>query len=65
MDFDFHSVAIQSPCTKVCTMDARTQLCIGCARSGDEIMRWRDMSDAERRHYMDVVLPSRALRKQS
>lgn len=45
-------------------MDAITRLCIGCARSGDEIMRWRDMSDVERRHYMDVVLPARSAREQ-
>ncbi len=64
MDFDFPSVTIQSPCTKVCTIDVRTQLCVGCARTGDEIMRWRDMSDAERRHCMEVVLPARAAREQ-
>lgn len=45
-------------------MDVRSQLCVGCARTGDEIMRWRDMSDAERRHYMDVVLPARAEQEQ-
>ncbi|MGA7674632.1 MAG: DUF1289 domain-containing protein [Rhizomicrobium sp.] len=39
---------IQSPCIKVCTMDAATGLCAGCARTLDEIARWGAMSEAER-----------------
>ena len=65
MDFDFPNVSIQSPCTKVCTIEPQSGLCIGCQRTGDEIMRWRDMSDAERSRYMGVVLPARAERTQS
>jgi hypothetical protein len=50
--------AILSPCTGICRLDARG-LCEGCLRTGDEIARWRSMSDGERRHLMDQVLPSR------
>ena len=63
MNYDFPSAAIQSPCTKVCTIDARTQLCVGCLRTGDEIMRWRDMTETQRRHFMQVVLPERGSRE--
>ena len=49
-----------SPCVKVCQMDPRRGLCLGCRRSLDEIARWGSMSDAERQWVMDV-LPSRKL----
>ena len=32
-----------SPCTKVCTLDARGY-CIGCGRTGEEIGRWLSMT---------------------
>jgi predicted Fe-S protein YdhL (DUF1289 family) len=51
-------VAILSPCVGVCRLDARG-LCEGCYRTGEEIARWRGMSETERSHYMDVVLPAR------
>lgn len=39
---------IESPCVNVCTLDARTGLCLGCGRTLDEIARWSVMSDADR-----------------
>jgi uncharacterized protein len=39
---------IESPCVKVCTLDARSGLCLGCGRTIDEIARWAAMSAAER-----------------
>jgi predicted Fe-S protein YdhL (DUF1289 family) len=50
--------AILSPCTGICRLDARG-LCEGCLRTGDEIARWRSMSDGERHHLMDSILPLR------
>jgi len=47
-----------TPCTGVCRLDNHGY-CIGCRRSGEEIGRWRAMSDPERRHVMDVLLPGR------
>jgi predicted Fe-S protein YdhL (DUF1289 family) len=38
----------ESPCVKICTLDARSGLCLGCRRSIDEIARWSVMSAAER-----------------
>jgi hypothetical protein len=43
---------MESPCTKVCAMDADQRYCLGCRRTLDEIARWGEMSDAER----DAVL---------
>jgi len=39
---------IETPCIKVCTMDAASGLCIGCGRTLDEIARWGSFTDAER-----------------
>jgi uncharacterized protein len=50
--------AILSPCVGICRLDPRGY-CLGCYRTGDEIARWRGMSETERTHYMDVVLPAR------
>jgi len=49
-----------SPCIGICKLDARG-LCEGCHRTGDEIARWLGMTDAERRHLMNDVLPLRTL----
>ena len=51
-------MAIASPCTKVCTIDPRSQLCRGCGRTLDEIARWLSLSDSERGRIM-ADLPAR------
>ncbi len=38
----------ESPCIRVCEMDAASGLCRGCARTLDEIARWGQASPAER-----------------
>ena len=38
---------MDSPCTKVCVMDAAGRYCLGCARTLDEIAGWGGMSEAE------------------
>lgn len=50
--------AILSPCIGICALDERG-LCSGCGRTTSEIARWSQMSDDERLHLMDVVLPVR------
>lgn len=52
------SAAIPSPCTGICTPDAGRRFCIGCARTLEEIGRWRSMSPAERAAIM-AALPAR------
>jgi uncharacterized protein len=49
---------ISSPCNKVCIIDPRSQLCLGCGRSLTEIAQWSSMSEAERARIM-AELPSR------
>ncbi|MFZ0400038.1 MAG: DUF1289 domain-containing protein [Pseudolabrys sp.] len=49
---------IETPCVKICTLDARMGLCLGCGRTVDEITRWVTMSAAERTQVMRE-LPSR------
>jgi uncharacterized protein len=49
---------IESPCSKICTLDARSGLCLGCGRTVDEIARWSAMSAAERTRVMGE-LPAR------
>jgi predicted Fe-S protein YdhL (DUF1289 family) len=49
---------IETPCVKICTLDARAAQCLGCGRSIDEIARWGGMSAAERARVM-AELPGR------
>lgn len=37
-----------SPCTKVCVMDAEQRYCVGCLRTLGEIARWGEMNEDER-----------------
>ena len=39
---------MKSPCVNVCQMDPRRGVCLGCARTLDEIARWGTMTDLER-----------------
>ena len=43
---------IKTPCVEICTLDARSGLCLGCGRTIDEIARWTAMSEAERARVM-------------
>ena len=58
MSFLSTNKPVLSPCIGICKLDTRG-LCEGCGRSGDEIARWLGMSDAERLHLMNNVLPQR------
>ena len=49
---------IDSPCAKICTLDARASLCLGCGRTVDEITHWTGMSASERARVM-AELPAR------
>ncbi|HEY8682083.1 MAG TPA: DUF1289 domain-containing protein [Rhodanobacter sp.] len=49
-----------TPCIGICRLDGRGY-CVGCQRTGEEIGRWLTLSDAERLHVMQVILPARKL----
>jgi predicted Fe-S protein YdhL (DUF1289 family) len=46
---------IESPCTKVCVMDAENRYCLGCKRTLGEIARWSEMADAERAAVLEAL----------
>ena len=43
---------IETPCTKICTLDASGRICIGCRRTVDEIAKWASLTDEQRRRIM-------------
>lgn len=45
---------IMSPCVSICALD-ENDVCIGCHRTCDEIMRWMQMSSDERRDVLQLV----------
>lgn len=48
------SEKVRSPCVSVCALD-ENDLCIGCHRTGDEILRWTRMTNQERREVLQEV----------
>jgi uncharacterized protein len=51
---------VKTPCIKVCQMEPRLGLCLGCKRTLDEIARWGGMSEQERERVLGE-LPRRSL----
>jgi len=47
-----------SPCVKVCIVDGRLGLCVGCGRTLKEIAAWGSLDEARRREIM-LSLPAR------
>ncbi len=46
---------IETPCVKICTLDPKSGLCLGCGRNVDEIAGWTRLSGAERAAIMNVL----------
>ncbi|QLF92750.1 DUF1289 domain-containing protein [Pseudomonas sp. ABC1] len=42
---------VASPCVSICALD-QLDICIGCQRSIDEILRWSRMNNDERREVL-------------
>ena len=49
-----------SPCINICRMDSQSGLCLGCARTLDEIARWSQSSIPERRRVLSELAKRRA-----
>lgn len=43
---------IQSPCVLICVIEEKSNLCLGCARTTQEISQWIDYSDETRLQIM-------------
>ncbi len=50
---------LASPCIKICTVDAQSQLCVGCLRTLAEIGGWSRLTGEQRQAIM-TALPGRA-----
>lgn len=46
---------VRSPCVSICALND-DDICIGCQRTGDEILRWTSMTDDERRQVLKNVV---------
>jgi predicted Fe-S protein YdhL (DUF1289 family) len=49
-----------SPCVRVCALDERTGVCLGCGRTLAEIAAWSSMSEAERLAWMTAAQSRRS-----
>ncbi|WP_303292249.1 DUF1289 domain-containing protein [Marinobacter sp. SS5-14b] len=45
---------VRSPCVSVCALN-ESDVCIGCQRTSDEILRWTSMTEEERREVLVKV----------
>jgi uncharacterized protein len=45
-------MTLESPCTKICSLDPVSGLCFGCGRTLQEIEGWSALSAAERTQLM-------------
>lgn len=55
---DAHVGEVASPCVQICIIEPGDGLCVGCARTLDEIASWGSMSNEARRAVMQL-LPKR------
>ncbi len=51
-------MTVETPCIRLCRLDAAEAFCVGCGRRIDEIAGWGDFSPARRSEIM-AELPAR------
>jgi len=51
-----------SPCVRICCLD-EANICIGCGRTLEEIRRWSDMPELEKRETLQRSAERRAARQ--
>lgn len=44
-----------SPCIKICKIDEKSGLCIGCLRTLNEIKKWKDLSSSKQTEILDDI----------
>lgn len=55
---------IDSPCIRICTLDASGELCLGCFRTIEEIGLWSQLSNGARARVVEL-LPERRRRHEA
>ncbi len=53
-----------SPCVRVCTLDAASNVCVGCWRSTTEIAEWSSMSAERKRDVLVLTEQRKAERRE-
>lgn len=53
---DMESEFVLSPCIGVCEVHKRTQTCVGCFRSMEDIVRWTAYSNFEKRAIWSQIM---------
>ncbi|MEM7043482.1 MAG: DUF1289 domain-containing protein [Pseudomonadota bacterium] len=48
-------IDLPSPCVGVCTLDPRTERCMGCMRTAAEIARWPHAGEGERLEILQAL----------
>ena len=48
-------VEIKSPCISVCVLDDSSDFCLGCYRTVEEIERWSEISNEEKKHLLALL----------
>lgn len=49
---------VESPCVKICQLDYDLA-CIGCGRTIDEVLKWREYTDVEKRYVLNRIFGER------
>ena len=49
IDFSAETLVLPSPCIGICRIDARTDYCVGCLRTIDQITTWGGASEDDKR----------------
>ena len=45
----------KSPCTNICKLNPKNNLCEGCFRTSEEISNWSKYSDVEKRNIIAIL----------
>jgi hypothetical protein len=54
------AVPVKSPCVQICIIDEADGLCVGCARTLDEIARWGSFTPEQRHSIMNTLSTRRS-----
>ncbi|MBL8579575.1 MAG: DUF1289 domain-containing protein [Mesorhizobium sp.] len=52
-------MAVPSPCLDLCKFDRKSDMCVGCFRTTEEIRMWKKMTD----HKRHAILAERSRRQ--